>query len=168
MARLRRLTDEPLDPPVPTLSDTSEPEEEQIKEESQPKKAAFVRMVTHVGQYPVGSVLPATHFEQLERLLSLGAVEYDHNAKQAAIVIPGGNPDNTDSISTATLMSPPRTPWMAATPEEVMGHMAMLDNHKGHQWVVDSPIPSHVVPNSSDTAIDTSDHSAGDDLTGTL
>lgn len=171
MARLRRYTDEPSTPPVPeatsytrTVIDVNDEQSEVIQ-----TKAEYVRMVTYVGQYPAGSVLPASHFEQIDRLLGLGAVVYEPNATQPSIIIPGGASDNTDSTSSAFLAGPPRTPWMAVTPEEVLGHMAMLGGPKGQTWIANQT--SRVVPNTVETpdpATNTADHSVADDVTVTL
>lgn len=167
MARLRKITDEPSTPPVLSQSTAiAEYEDEEIEEA--PEAAEYVRMVTYVGQYPAGSVLPATHFEQLERLLGVGAVVYEPKATRTSIVVPGGGPDNTDLTSSALLSAPQYSPSVAVTPDEILGHMAMLAP-KSQVWVADQT--NRIVPNTTDTpipALNTADHTVTDDITVTL
>lgn len=84
--------------------------------------APFVR-IKHpmVGHYLKDSVVPVVAFENLERLLGLGAVEYDRFATEATIV------DETVAMATRLSAPPPqsqmipRAPWVNASVGDLLG-----------------------------------------------
>lgn len=95
--------------------DTQQPQAPKIK------KAEFVRMVTMVGRYPAGSILPAAAFESLDRLLELGAVEYDFDASAEFIA---GNPEHVALLASSQSLAPqtiPHAPWINSSPANLLG-----------------------------------------------
>lgn len=104
-----------------TEEEVTEEVEEAETASVRPKTSAFVRCVGPVGQYPAGSVLPATAFEYLENLLKLGAVEYDFEATEEKL----GGDEQTQYLLASTkrpvALTVPQAPWISASAANLLG-----------------------------------------------
>lgn len=95
--------------------------DESVEEVKEVKTSEFVRCVGPVGQYPAGSVLPATAFEFLDNLLKLGAVEYDLEATEEKL----GGDEQTRYLLASTkrpvALTVPQAPWITASAANLLG-----------------------------------------------
>lgn len=120
-------------------TDVVDDEVEEIVEEIVREPAAFVRCLTHVGTFQQGSVVPTTTFEHVDRLIQLGAVEYDYTASEA---ISTGNPGDMASgmgVLSAAVHNIPNAPWVHAAAHNLLGNTYVSLAHTNRPWTPAPP-----------------------------
>lgn len=135
--------------PPPAQEDGPEVNEnEEVQEELKP--APFVRIVTHVGKYPVGSIVPTVTFEYLDNLLKLGAVQYDYTATEAYNTGDSDYQALTSAQAVAAVQTIPPAPWINASPANLLGAKYVPVGLTAQQWFK----PPTVVAENSETSVD--------------
>jgi hypothetical protein len=145
----------PAEPPMfPPSAQPTTTIQRSIQSGPPPKgPTANVRVMHQVGAYPPGSIVPASCFADIQRLLGLGAIEYTYEEINAT----GPDQSMVVAMGAAQPVQPssqgmPRAPWSQATVRDILGpalprdftrqapgHTAVKDEHGNTMIVADRP-----------------------------